>query len=40
MLFRAQELISLHSQIDINLMLPWQIAGLAATKVVCLGEVV
>jgi PilZ domain len=40
MLFRAQELIPLHSQLDINLVLPSQIAGLAATEVVCLGEVV
>ena len=40
MLFRAQELVPLNSQLEINLVLPWQIAGLAATEVVCRGEVV
>jgi PAS domain S-box-containing protein len=40
MLFRAQELVPLRSQLEINLVLPWQIAGLAATEVVCRGEVV
>jgi len=40
MLFRSQGLVPLHSQLEINLVLPWQIAGLAATEVVCRGEVV
>ena len=40
MLFRAQELVPIHSQLEINLVLPWEIAGLAPTEVVCRGEVV
>jgi PAS domain S-box-containing protein len=40
MLFRAEGLVPVRSQLEINLVLPWQIAGLAATKVICRGEVV
>ena len=40
MLFRAEELISPNVQLEINLVLPPEIAGLAATEVMCRGEVV
>ena len=40
MLFRAQEAISANAQLEINLVLPAEIAGLAAAEVVCRGEVV
>lgn len=39
-LFRAEDLVPVRSQLEINLVLPWQIAGLSATEVVCRGEVV
>ena len=39
-LFRAQELLAPSAQVEINLLLPAEIAGLAATEVVCRGEVV
>jgi PAS domain S-box-containing protein len=40
MLFRAEELISPNVQLEINLVLPPEIAGLAAAEVMCRGEVV
>ena len=40
LLFQAQELLSPHAQLEISLVLPAEIAGLAATEVVCRGEVV
>ena len=40
MLFRAEELIPPAAQLEINLVLPPEIAGLAAAEVVCRGEVV
>jgi PAS domain S-box-containing protein len=40
MLFEADELLQPHSQLEINLVLPAEIAGLSATEVVCRGEVV
>jgi len=40
MLFRAQEAVSPNAQLEINLVLPAEIAGLAAAEVVCRGEVV
>jgi len=40
MLFRAEELLSPNVQLEINLVLPPEIAGLAAAEVVCRGEVV
>jgi len=40
MLFRAEELLSLNVQVEINLVLPPEIAGLEAAEVVCRGEVV
>jgi len=40
MLFRAEELISPNVQLEINLVLPAEIAGLAAAEVMCRGEVV
>jgi CheY-like chemotaxis protein len=40
MLFRAEELLSPNAQVEINLVLPPEIAGLAAAEVVCRGEVV
>ncbi len=40
LLFRAQEAISPNAQLEINLVLPAEIAGLAAAEVVCRGEVV
>jgi PAS domain S-box-containing protein len=40
MLFRAEELISPNVQLEINLVLPREIAGLSAAEVVCRGEIV
>ncbi len=40
MLFQADELLQPSAQLEINLMLPQEIAGLSATEVVCRGEVV
>jgi PAS domain S-box-containing protein len=40
LLFRAEELLQLNAQLEISLVLPAEIAGLAATEVVCRGEVV
>jgi CheY-like chemotaxis protein len=40
MLFRAQEAVSPNAQLEINLVLPAEIAGLASAEVVCRGEVV
>ena len=40
MLFRAEDLISPNVQLEINLVLPPEIAGLAAAEVMCRGEVV
>jgi PAS domain S-box-containing protein len=40
MLFRAEELIPTNAQLEINLVLPAEIAGLSAAEVVCRGEVV
>ena len=40
MLFQADEALQPNSQLEINLVLPAEIAGLAATEVVCRGEVV
>ena len=40
MLFRAEELVQPHVVIEINLVLPAEIAGLSAAEVVCRGEVV
>jgi len=40
MLFRVEELISPSVQLEINLVLPPEIAGLAAAEVMCRGEVV
>ncbi len=40
MLFQADELLQPSVQLEINLVLPAEIAGLAATEVVCRGEVV
>lgn len=40
MLFRAEELISPNVQLEINLVLPPEIAGLAAAEVLCRGEIV
>jgi PAS domain S-box-containing protein len=40
MLFRAEELIPANAQLEINLVLPAEIAGLSAAEVVCRGEVV
>jgi PAS domain S-box-containing protein len=40
MLFQADETLQLNSQLEINLVLPQEIAGLSATEVVCRGEVV
>jgi len=39
-LFRAEELVQPHVVIEINLVLPAEIAGLSAAEVVCRGEVV
>ena len=40
MLFKADEVLQPSSQLEINLVLPAEIAGLSATEVVCRGEVV
>ena len=40
MLFQADELLQPSAQVEINLVLPAEIAGLSATEVVCRGEVV
>jgi len=40
MLFRAEELVSPNVQLEINLVLPPEIAGLASAEVLCRGEVV
>lgn len=40
LLFQAQELLRPHAQLEISLVLPAEIAGLAATEVVCRGEIV
>jgi len=40
MLFQADEALQPSSQLEINLVLPAEIAGLSATEVVCRGEVV
>jgi two-component system, cell cycle sensor histidine kinase and response regulator CckA len=40
MLFKADEALQPSSQLEINLVLPAEIAGLSATEVVCRGEVV
>jgi len=40
LLFRAEEALQPNAQVEINLVLPVEIAGLAATEVVCRGEVV
>lgn len=40
MLFRGEEAISPNVQVEINLVLPPEIAGLAPAEVVCRGEVV
>jgi two-component system, cell cycle sensor histidine kinase and response regulator CckA len=40
LLFRAEEQLQPNAQLEINLVLPVEIAGLAATEVVCRGEVV
>jgi DNA-binding response OmpR family regulator len=40
MLFEANELLQPAAQLEINLVLPAEIAGLSATEVVCRGEVV
>src|SRR6202044_2648667 len=40
MLFQAEEMVQTSAQLEINLVLPAEIAGLSATEVVCRGEVV
>jgi PAS domain S-box-containing protein len=40
MLFKADEVLQPSAQLEINLVLPAEIAGLSATEVVCRGEVV
>ena len=40
LLFQARELLDLNAQLEISLVLPAEIAGLAATEVICRGEVV
>ena len=40
MLFQADELLQPAAQLEINLVLPAEIAGLSETEVVCRGEVV
>ena len=40
MLFQADEVLQPNAQLEINLVLPQEIAGLSATEVVCRGEVV
>ena len=40
LLFQAQEVLHPNAQVEISLVLPAEIAGLAATEVICRGEVV
>lgn len=40
LLFRAEEMLPANIQVEINLVLPPEIAGLSAAEVVCRGEVV
>ena len=40
LLFQAEEMLQPNAQLEINLVLPVEIAGLSATEVVCRGEVV
>ena len=40
LLFQAQELLHPNAQVEITLVLPAEIAGLAATEVMCRGQVV
>jgi PAS domain S-box-containing protein len=40
LLFRAEETVAPNAQVEINLVLPAEIAGLSAAEVVCRGEVV
>jgi PAS domain S-box-containing protein len=40
LLFQAQEVLHTNAQLEISLVLPAEIAGLAATEVICRGEVV
>jgi len=40
LLFQAQEMLNLSAQLEISLVLPAEIAGLAATEVICRGEIV
>jgi PilZ domain len=40
LLFRAEEMLPENIQLEINLVLPAEIAGLSAAEVVCRGEVV
>lgn len=40
MLFQAEEVLQPNAQLEINLVLPAEIAGLSPTEVVCRGEVV
>jgi len=40
MLFRAEEMIPANAQLEINLVLPVEIAGLSAAEVVCRGQIV
>ena len=40
LLFRAEEAIPPNAQLEINLVLPAEIAGLSAAEVVCRGEIV
>ena len=40
MLFSAEEMISPNAQLEINLVLPVEVAGVAAAEVVCRGQVV
>ena len=40
MLFRAEEMLQPTAQLEINLVLPAEIAGLSAAEVVCRGEIV
>jgi len=40
LLFQAQEMLRPNAQVEISLVLPAEIAGLAATEVICRGEVV
>jgi DNA-binding response OmpR family regulator len=40
MLFRAEEMIPANVQLEINLVLPMEIAGLSAAEVICRGQIV